>query len=152
MAAAKEKRIAAVGLIATPGMTGADVVLAQQQRLLNRMKLTPEEKQAKVDAQKKIHEAVITGKGLEQLPPDVRRTVDNAEFQSLLTSDPAKLVASVRQPLLIVQGGARHAGRAAERRPPRGAGARAQERAAGRGRESAGRQPPARAGDHGRGR
>ena len=105
MAAAKEKRIAAVGLIATPGVTGADVVLAQQQRLLNRMTLTPEEKQAKVDAQKKIHEAVITGKGLELLPPDVRRTVDTAEFHSLLVSDPAKLVASVRQPLLIVQGG-----------------------------------------------
>ena len=104
MAAAKEKRIAAVGLIATPGSTGADIVLAQQQRLLNRMKLTPEEKQAKVDAQKQIHEAVITGKGLEALPPDVRRTVDNPEFQSLLTSDPARLVASVRQPLLVVQG------------------------------------------------
>jgi uncharacterized protein len=104
MTAAKEKRVGAVGLIATPGLPGADVVLAQQQRLLNRMKLTPEEKQAKVDAQKKIHEAVITGKGLDELPPDVRRTVDNPEFQGLLTSDPAKLVASVRQPLLIVQG------------------------------------------------
>ena len=104
MAAAKDKKIAAVGLIATPGITGADIVLAQQQRLLNRMTLTPEEKQAKVDAQKKIHEAVITGKGLEQLPPDVRRTVDNAEFQSLLVSDPVKLVPNVRQPLLIVQG------------------------------------------------
>jgi pimeloyl-ACP methyl ester carboxylesterase len=104
MAAAKEKKIAAVGLVATPGLTGADVVLAQQQRLLNRMKLSPEERQAKVDAQKKIHAAVITGKGLETLPPDVRRTVDNAEFQSLLVSDPAKLVADVRQPLLVVQG------------------------------------------------
>lgn len=104
MAAAKDKKIAAVGLIATPGITGADIVLAQQQRLLNRMRLTPEEKQTKVDAQKKIHEAVITGKGLEQLPPDVRRTVDNAEFQSLLVSDPVKLVPNVRQPLLIVQG------------------------------------------------
>ena len=104
MAAAKDKKIAAVGLIAAPGITGADIVLAQQQRLLNRMTLTPEEKQAKVDAQKKIHEAVITGKGLEQLPPDVRRTVDNAEFQSLLVSDPVKLVPNVRQPLLIVQG------------------------------------------------
>ena len=104
IAAAKEKQIAAVGLLATPGLTGADVVLAQQQRLLNRMTISPEEKQAKVDAQKKIHEAVITGKGLELLPPDVRRSVDNAEFQSLLTSDPAKLVADVRQPLLIVQG------------------------------------------------
>ncbi len=104
MAAAKDKKIAVVGLIATPGITGVDIVLAQQQRLLNRMNLTPEEKQAKVDAQKKIHEAVITGKGLELLPPDVRRTVDNAEFQSLLMSDPVKLVPIVRQPLLIVQG------------------------------------------------
>jgi pimeloyl-ACP methyl ester carboxylesterase len=104
IAAAKEKRIAAVALIATPGMAGADVVLAQQQRLLNRMTLTPEEKQAKVDAQKKINEAVITGKGLELLAPEIRRSVDNAEFQSLLTSDPAKLVAAVRQPLLIVHG------------------------------------------------
>jgi pimeloyl-ACP methyl ester carboxylesterase len=104
MAAAKEKKIAAVALVATPGITGAEIILAQQQRLLNRMKLTPEEKQAKVDAQKKIHDAVITGKGLELLPPEVRRTVDNAEFQSLLVSDPSKLVAEVRQPLLIVQG------------------------------------------------
>jgi len=104
MAAAKDKRIGAVGLIATPGITGADILLAQQQRLLSRMKLSPEEKQSKIDAQKKIHEAVMTGKGLELLPPDIRRSVDNAEFQSLLMSDPAKLVENVRQPLLIVQG------------------------------------------------
>ncbi len=102
--AAKDKRIAAVGLINTPGVTGGDIVLAQQQRLLNRSKLTAEEKQAKVDVQKRIHEAVITGKGLDQLPADVRRAVDNAEFQSLLTTDPAKILPGVRQPLLIVQG------------------------------------------------
>jgi pimeloyl-ACP methyl ester carboxylesterase len=104
MAAAKDKRIAGVGLLAAPGFAGTDIVLAQQQRLLNNMKLTPEERQAKVDAQKRIHEAVITGKGLEQFSTDVRRSVDNAEYQSLLMSDPAKLVPNVRQPLLIVQG------------------------------------------------
>jgi pimeloyl-ACP methyl ester carboxylesterase len=104
MTAAKEKKVAAVGLIATPGTTGADVVLAQQKRILDRSKLSAEEKQAKVEEQKKIHEAVITGKGLELLPPNVRRSVDNPEFQGLLMSDPAKLVAQVRQPLLIVQG------------------------------------------------
>jgi pimeloyl-ACP methyl ester carboxylesterase len=104
MAAAKDKKIDAVALIATPGASGAEIVLAQQQRVLNRMTLTPEEKQAKVEAQKKIHEAVITGKGLELLPPDVRRTVDNPEFQSLLISDPSKLIPDVKQPLLIVQG------------------------------------------------
>ena len=105
MAAAKDKHIAAVALIATPGIVGADVVLAQQKRLLDRTNLTAEEKQAKVDEQKRIHDAVITGKGLELLPPNVRRTVDNPEFQGILLSDPAKLVPPVRQPLLIVQGG-----------------------------------------------
>ena len=105
MAAAKDKHIAAVGLVATPGMTGADIVLAQQKRLLDRSKMTAEEKQAKVEEQKKIHEAAMTGKGLELLPPAVRRSVDNPEFQGILMSDPAKLVPLVRQPLLIVQGG-----------------------------------------------
>jgi hypothetical protein len=104
LAAAKDKRIAAVALIATPGVPGADVILAQQKRLLDRSTLSAEEKQAKVDQQKKIHEAVISGKGLDQLPPDVRRAVDNAEFQSLLVSDPAKVMPNVRKPLLIVQG------------------------------------------------
>jgi pimeloyl-ACP methyl ester carboxylesterase len=105
MAAEKDKRIAAVGLVATPGMTGADIILAQQKRLLDRSKMTPEEKRAKVDEQKKIHEAATTGKGLELLPPAVRRSIDNPEFQGILISDPAKLVLPVRQPLLIVQGG-----------------------------------------------
>ncbi len=104
MAAAKDKHIAAVGLIATPGITGADIVLAQQKRILDRSTMTPEEKLAKVEEQKRIHDAVMSGKGLELLPPNVRRSVDTPEFQSILLSDPAKLVPQVRQPLLIVQG------------------------------------------------
>jgi pimeloyl-ACP methyl ester carboxylesterase len=104
MAAAKDKRIAAVGLLATPGVTGAEIVLAQQKRLLDRSSMSAEEKQAKVDAQKRIHEAVISGKGLDRLPPEVRRAVDSAEFQSLLVADPAKIMPDVRKPLLIVQG------------------------------------------------
>jgi alpha-beta hydrolase superfamily lysophospholipase len=104
IAAGKDKRIAAVALLATPGMPGSDVVLAQQQRLLDRMKLSPEERQAKVDAQKQINQAVVSGQGLDKLPAGVRRTVDNPEFQSVLSSDPAKLMADLRQPLLIVQG------------------------------------------------
>src|SRR5262249_55573925 len=104
IAAAKDKRIAAVALLATPGVTGAEIVLAQQKRVLDHSTMSAEEKQAKVDAQKRIHEAVITGKGLEQLPPDVRRSVDNPEFQSILTADPAKLMLNVERPVLIVQG------------------------------------------------
>jgi uncharacterized protein len=104
IAAAKEKRVSAVGLMAVNGGTGADLILAQQQHLLNRSTFSPEEKQAKIELQKRIHEAVVTGKGWEQLPPAVRRQVDNPEFSSILQHDPGKIMPDVRQPLLIVQG------------------------------------------------
>jgi len=104
MAAAKDKRIAAVAVIGSNGITGAELVLAQQQRMLDKSTMSAEEKQAKVELQKRIHEAVLTGKGWEQLPADVRKQVDNPEFQSLLANDPAKVMPDVKQPLLIVQG------------------------------------------------
>jgi alpha-beta hydrolase superfamily lysophospholipase len=104
LAASKDKRIAAVVLMAASGVPGADLVLAQQRHLLDRMKLSDEERQAKIDLQKQLHQAVLTGKGWDQIPPDLRRTVDNPEFQSLLSNDPAKVMPDVRQPLLIVQG------------------------------------------------
>src|SRR5262245_2563705 len=104
MAASKDKQIAAVGLLATPGVTGAELILAQQQHNLGRSKMSAQEKQAAVDLQRRIHDAVITGKGWEQLPISLRQTADNAEFHTLLTSDPAKLMPEVRQPILILQG------------------------------------------------
>jgi pimeloyl-ACP methyl ester carboxylesterase len=104
LAAAKDKRIATIVLVAANGMTGADLVLAQQKHILDKSTMSAEEKQAKVDLQKRIHEAVISGKGWEQLPPEVRKQVDNPEFQSILTNDPAKVMPDVRQPILIVQG------------------------------------------------
>ena len=104
MAAAREKRIAGAVVLGTSGVTGAELVLAQQQRVLSRSKMTAEEQQAKVDLQKRIHEAVITGKGWDQLPADVRRQVDNPEYQSILLNDPSKVMPNVKQPILIVQG------------------------------------------------
>jgi uncharacterized protein len=104
MAAAKDKRIAAVGMVAAPGVSGAEVVLAQQKHLLDHSTMSDAEKQSKIDQQKRIHDAVISGKGLEQFPPEVRRAVDNAEFRSLLVADPAKLMPNVKKPVLIVQG------------------------------------------------
>jgi uncharacterized protein len=104
LAATKEKRIVALVLIASPGTRGAELVLAQQQHALNRSNLPDTEKQARIDLQKRINEAVMTGKGLDALTPDIRRQIDNAEFQSLLTTDPATIIPGVRQPILIVQG------------------------------------------------
>ena len=103
LAAAKDSRVANVVLLATTGVTGNDLILAQQKRLLDRSNLSDADRQAKVDLQKRIHQAVITGKW-EGLPADLRRQVDNPEFQSLLTFDPARVIPQVRQPILIVQG------------------------------------------------
>lgn len=104
IAAAKDKKIKAVGLLAAPGSTGAELVLAQQRHALGRSKMSAEEKQAAIDLQRRIHDAVISGKGWEQLPISLRRTVDNPEFLTLLTNDPAKVIPNVKQPILILQG------------------------------------------------
>jgi alpha-beta hydrolase superfamily lysophospholipase len=103
LAGTKERRIAAIVLMAAPGIPGDQVILAQQQRLLNRSTMSEDEKQAKIDLQKRIHEAVLTGQGWEALPAEMRRQADTPGFRSLLTYDPAKVMPDVRQPLLILQ-------------------------------------------------
>ncbi|MEP7310643.1 MAG: alpha/beta fold hydrolase [Acidobacteriota bacterium] len=104
IAAAKDSHIAALVLMGTPGHPGAEVVMAQQKHVLDRSSLSDADKQARVDLQKRIHEAVVTGKGWDALPPQLRRQVDTPEFQSILTFDPAKIMPQVRQPILVVQG------------------------------------------------
>ncbi len=104
MTAASEKRVGAVVLLATHGVSGSDLVLQQQAHALSRLNLTDAEKQARIDMQKRINDAALTGKGLDTFTADVRRQIDDAEFQSLLSTDPARLVSRTRQPLLIVQG------------------------------------------------
>jgi uncharacterized protein len=104
MTAAAERRVDAVVLLATNGVSGSDLVLQQQEHALSRMNISDTEKRARIDMQKRINEAAITGKGLDALTPDIRRQIDNVEFQNLLATDPAKLMARVRQPILVVQG------------------------------------------------
>jgi pimeloyl-ACP methyl ester carboxylesterase len=104
IAATKQKAIDGVVSIAGPGTTGAELILEQQRHVLDGMSLSAEQKQAKIELQKKIHEAVISGKGLDDLPQDMRRQADTPWFRSVLTYDPAQVLARVRQPLLIIQG------------------------------------------------
>jgi len=103
LAAAKEKRIAAVALVATAGGTGAELVLEQQDHFLSRSTFSEAEKRAKIDLQKRINEAIITDKGWDTLPPEARRPID-LEFQSILAYDPAKVLPKMPQPILIVAG------------------------------------------------
>ena len=52
------------------------------------MKIPDAERQAKIDLQKKIQQAIITQQGLDGLPPDVRKQADTPWFRSLLMFDP----------------------------------------------------------------
>jgi uncharacterized protein len=104
MTAAAEKRVSAIVLLATHGVPGSELVLQQQEHALGRLNISDVEKQARIDMQKRINEAAITGKGLDGFTAAVRQQIDNVEFQNLLATDPAKLVARTRQPILVVQG------------------------------------------------
>jgi pimeloyl-ACP methyl ester carboxylesterase len=104
LAAASEKKISSLVLIAAPGSTGADLVLEQQRHALDLMKVSEADRQAKIDLQTRIQTAVITEKGWDSIPPDLREQADSAWFRSLLLFDPAKTMPKVRQPVLIIQG------------------------------------------------
>ena len=104
LAASKEKKIAGLALIATPGIVGAELVLEQQRRALDRTVDSLVERHAKIDLQRKIHQAVISGQGWDDIPADLRRQADTPWFRSFLTFDPADAMRKVRQPVIIVQG------------------------------------------------
>jgi pimeloyl-ACP methyl ester carboxylesterase len=104
LAASREKRFAAVVTLAAPSNAGAEMVLEQQQQRLDQLDLAPEERARRVAMQKQINAAVQSGKGLADLPPEVRKQADTPWFQSLLTFNPAKVLSDIRQPLLIVHG------------------------------------------------
>jgi pimeloyl-ACP methyl ester carboxylesterase len=104
LAASREKRIAAVVSLAGPASRGAELILEQQRYSLDQLKLPIEERDKRIALQQQIHSAVLTGKGWETVPPQLRREADTPWFQSLLTFDPAKALDDVRQPILFVHG------------------------------------------------
>ena len=104
LAAAREKRIAALVLMAAPGTRGAELILEQQRHMLDVMKAPEAERRAKIEMQQKIQAAVTTEKGWEGLPPELRKQADTPWFRSLLLFDPARAMSKVKQPILIIQG------------------------------------------------
>ena len=102
--AGRERRLAGVVAIAAPSSTGAELVLEQQRYLLDQSNAPEEERKAKIELQQKINAAVMSGRGWEEIAPEVRKQADTPWFQSLLTFDPARAVRNVRQPLLLVHG------------------------------------------------
>ena len=101
--AARDEKIAAVALLATPSTPGTELVLEQQRLLFERGSTSPAAQQAAIDQQKKILEAVVSGKGWENFNADMRRRVDTPLYRSFLLFDPSQAIVKVRQPMLVVQ-------------------------------------------------
>jgi len=104
LAATRERDIAAVVTLASPATTGKERVVEQQRHVLERMQLAPADRVARIELQEKINAAVLTGKGWEEIPADMRKQADTPWFQSFLAFDPARVMRDIRQPLLIVHG------------------------------------------------
>jgi pimeloyl-ACP methyl ester carboxylesterase len=104
IAASRHKEIDGVVMLNASGSRGADLILQQQQRVLDSLNLPPAERQARIDLQTKIQAAVIAGSGWEGIPPAMRKQADTPWFKSLLTYDPAPVMAKVKKPILIVHG------------------------------------------------
>jgi pimeloyl-ACP methyl ester carboxylesterase len=104
VAASRSGAIHALVLVAAPGATGSLFVLEQQQHLLDLMKVSDAERRAKIEQQKRLHEAVLTGRGLDALPDDLRRSADTPWFRSFLSFDPSQVIRKCDQPILILQG------------------------------------------------
>ena len=99
------KKIAAVALLATPGTNGAELTLEQQQHVLGLMPDLPDaEKLQRMDLQRRIQAAVVSGTGWEPIPPNYRRQADTTWFRSFLVFDPVKPLKKLEQPVLILQG------------------------------------------------
>jgi uncharacterized protein len=104
LAAARAKDIDGVVTLDASGSRGADLILRQQERVLDGLKLPPADRQARIDLQKKIQAAVVNGSGWEGVPAAMRKQADTPWFKSVLSYDPAIALAKVKQPILIVQG------------------------------------------------
>jgi hypothetical protein len=104
VAASRSNKIAALVFLAAPGVTGGALALEQQTLMLARLNTPEAERNAKLQLQQKLHLALITGTGLESVPADLLRRADTPWFRSFLVYDPARVVKSLEQPILIVHG------------------------------------------------
>jgi len=102
LAAARDKRIAGIVSIDAPSTSGAELALEQQQHALDQLKASPAERAQKIELQKRIQAAVLSGKGWEGVPPDLRKQADTPWTQSVLSFNPASVIEDVRQPMLFV--------------------------------------------------
>jgi pimeloyl-ACP methyl ester carboxylesterase len=104
LAASREKSIAGLVLVASPGRTGREVTLERQEIALGRLKVSDTDRASRVVLQSRIIDAVVTGKGWDTLPAEVRRDADSLWFKSWLEFDPAAAMRRIERPVLVLHG------------------------------------------------
>ncbi len=104
LAARRAGQVDAIALVAGIGTTGAQLNLEQQQYALKTSKIPEAEHAAKIELQRKVQAAVLTGKGWEDVPADIRKQAESPWFASFLAFDPAPIVAKLDQPIFVIQG------------------------------------------------
>ena len=102
IAVSRGKEIDGVVTIDAAGTRGAELILEQQERVLEQLNLSPEERTKRAELQKRIQDAVISGTGWQGIPEAMRRQADTPWFKSVLTFDPAQIMPKVKKPLLIL--------------------------------------------------
>lgn len=103
-AAERERGIDAVVLLAVPSTPGAELVLEQQRRQLDRMETTDAERNRRIALQRQIVDAALGKGSWDNVPENLRRRADTPWFRSFLQFEPAEVVPRVRQPLLVLHG------------------------------------------------
>jgi pimeloyl-ACP methyl ester carboxylesterase len=104
LAAERESRIKALALVAAPGRSGREVTLEQQAQVLSRLAISDVDRANRIAMQQRLIDAVITGKGWEAVPPELRSDAGSPWFRSWLLFDPAAIMRRLKQPVLIMQG------------------------------------------------
>jgi len=104
LAASRQKRVKALALLASPGRSGREVTLEQQQQVLAGLAISESEKAARRTLQSRVNDATVTGRGWEGIPAELRRQAETAWFRSWLAFDPAVTLKKVEPPVLIVHG------------------------------------------------
>ncbi len=103
-AARAGSKVAAIALLSSPGTTGRELVIAQQQHALDLANDSADVKAAKIQLQQRILSAVTSGNGWEGIPPQMQKQADTLWFKSLIEFDPAAAMKKVKQPVLILHG------------------------------------------------
>ncbi|MGE3274501.1 MAG: alpha/beta hydrolase family protein [Vicinamibacterales bacterium] len=104
IAAERDKRVAALALVAGAAIPGNELILEQQRHALDLMNAPIEERNAKIALQEKLQQAVLGEGSWDGVPDELRRRSDNPWFQSFLAFHPADVMEDIDQPVLVVQG------------------------------------------------